>query len=234
MQITNKLSSDICDLLTLLSPHSNVFKPKFAHVCWVVNVSQIDNLRGLHQIANTGHIQRSKLIPFCHENQCVSVFDCRILIFRIVDVRQLLAGLSHCDWIIGSHIRAACNEAANDFYRWSFPHVICFWLESKAQYSHCCIFKCSDQFFDFGHHRPSLPAVDLNYRVNQQRVAVKLTSNRCERLRVLRKTRSTKPGTRMQELAPNAFVHSDSPCDVMNVAADAFTECSYLINERYL
>ena len=51
-----------------LPSHAAVVKPQSSHLFWIVDISQIDEDRGLQQSLDALEIQPSKLIPFCHQN----------------------------------------------------------------------------------------------------------------------------------------------------------------------
>src|SRR6266404_3894901 len=68
-----------------LSSYPNIFKAHFAHVCRLVNITQVGNPRNIHQSPNAHHIQSPKLVPLSHEDQHFSSGYGLILIIRVFD-----------------------------------------------------------------------------------------------------------------------------------------------------
>src|SRR4030095_6585481 len=51
-----------------LTTDSDVFEAQFSHILRLVDVPQVRNLRTLHQIANSCHVESTELVPFSNEN----------------------------------------------------------------------------------------------------------------------------------------------------------------------
>src|SRR5258708_22973893 len=58
--------------ITGLSSYPDIFKAHFAHVCRLVDITQVSNPRNIHQSPNALHIQSAKLVPLSHEDQHLS------------------------------------------------------------------------------------------------------------------------------------------------------------------
>src|ERR1700682_1079133 len=73
--------------ISLLSSYPDIFKAHLAHVCRLVDITQVGNPGDLHHSPNALHIQGAKLVPFGHEDQHLSSGRGLILVSRVFDFR---------------------------------------------------------------------------------------------------------------------------------------------------
>src|SRR5437762_3814397 len=95
----------LCSWLFALSSNSYIRKTQFPHVGWVINISQIRDHWILHQVTDTSHIKRAKLVPFSNKYQRISVFNRRVFVLGVLNTGEHLLSFRHGNRIISTDSR---------------------------------------------------------------------------------------------------------------------------------
>jgi len=120
-----------------LTANTHVLKTELTHVGRIVDVAQVSDFWRTHQIADSGHVERTKLVPLRDENQRISARHRLILVGGILDLRKHLASFFHCDRIICPDARAVGNQSVYDFDSRRLTHIVRFRFERQTQDRDC-------------------------------------------------------------------------------------------------
>jgi len=208
----------------LLDPRSNaLLSSRF--------VSQVGDLRRLHQIAYAHHVERAKLVPLSNEYECIRAGHRSVLVVGINNIGQDLHRFRLGHGIVGVYFRAILDQLLDDADRRRLAHVVRFWFEGEAKHGDCLSLQSSDELPQLEQHLFALVLVYIDHSIDDARRAIVVTRDRSQRSRVFRKTRATEAWTRVKKLATDSFVHADTTSDVMHVTTNPFTKIGNLVDE---
>src|SRR4029077_3221580 len=127
-------------------------------------------------------------------------------------------------WIVGNHMRAFAQKGCHQFNCHRRANVVCIWLECEAPDCNLLFPQHPQRFPNRLQKALLLSVVYALHFLEQIEWSAKPLADRNERSDILRETGTAVSNSRVQEIAPDAMIHSNSVGDFFDVGAARLTD----------